>query len=65
MLLELTLRNSKRLKDLVQPHQSATSLIMHILDHIKERILAQLIQYLSVSSNTILRGPVNISTDTV
>ena len=36
MLLELTLRNPKRSKDLVQPHQSATSLIMHILDHIKE-----------------------------
>ena len=35
-LLELTLRKSKRSKDLVQPHQSAASLIMHILDHIKE-----------------------------
>ena len=54
----VTLKNSKRSKDLVQPHQRATSLIMHILDHIKERILAQLVQCLSVSSNTILRGPV-------
>ena len=33
MLLELTLRNSK---DLAQPHQSIASLIMHILDHIRE-----------------------------
>ena len=36
MVLELTLRNTKRSMDLVQPHQSAASLIMHILDHIKE-----------------------------
>ena len=32
-LLELTLRNSRISKDLVQPHQSTASLI---LDHIKE-----------------------------
>ena len=33
VLLELTLRNSK---DLAQPHQKTASLIMHVLDHIKE-----------------------------
>ena len=36
MLLELTFRNSKRSKDLVQ-HQSTTLLIMHILEHIKDQ----------------------------
>ena len=36
MLLKLTLRNLKRSKELVQPHQSTASLIMHILDHVKE-----------------------------
>ena len=36
MLLELTLRNSKRSKDLIQPHQSTASLIMHISHHINE-----------------------------
>ena len=36
MPLEVTFRSSKRSKDLVQPYQSTASLIMHILDHIKE-----------------------------
>ena len=36
MLLEVTFRSSKRSKDLIQPYQSTASLIMHILDHIKE-----------------------------
>ena len=36
VLLELTLRNLKRSKDLVQPHQSTALLIMHVLEHIKE-----------------------------
>ena len=44
-LLELTLRNSRISKDLVQPHQNTASLIMYILDHIKV-LHASLIMYI-------------------
>ena len=59
MLLERTLRNSKRSKDLVQPHQSTTSLIMHSLDYIKEDQRANFGSTHTVlaSSNTIFWGP--------
>ena len=49
----------KKIKDFVQPHQSTASLIMHILEHItkiKEQILAELVRFLSVSSQNYIPG---------
>ena len=59
MLLELTLRNSKRSNDLAQPYQCATSLIIHILDHIKEEQRANFGSTHTIfeCSNTIFQGP--------
>ena len=60
-IIVLTLRSPKRSKDLIQPHESTGSLIMHIYttsQKIKEQILAQLVHFLNVSSNTIFHpGP--------